>query len=179
MNLDQNATGVYTYCNVPIGVGQGLFSAINYEGWLDSVQEYADETYGEALGCNNYWFRGEYNNGTAILYMPFLGNYSIYFVDGTVAFENDYSPPKLIDSDIFMNLGQVYISNKTDTTMDFWISHDELNYWASFSDNIFLIMILVMPILFFIALTLLGVPKEMTGMVVIAWEVIWLLIQAL
>ena len=174
MNKDQNATGNYTNCYIPVGSISTAIDGINYGGWLDSIDSAFVE---DGFGCNNYWYRSEYRSGLATVSLPYLGNYSIYFVDGTMDFESEYSPPNIIKSDLFIYLGEVNIDNLDDSTIDFWVSHEELDWWATITDSTFLFMVAILPALIFFALVFLGLPANYAGMIVLAYEGIWLTIS--
>jgi hypothetical protein len=128
---------------------------------------------GQYAGCDKYWFRAVYYNGEANLTLPWAGNYSLYFVDGTMRWENQYSPPDIIKSSLFMQLGEINLQDKQNLTMDLWISHDELNMWASWTDSAFIWMVTLLPIILFIGLVLTGFPIQLAGLIVIMLESIW------
>jgi len=174
MNKDQNATGNYTNCYIPVGSISTAIDGINYGGWLDTLGDAFSE---EGFGCDKFWYRSTYTSGLATVDLPFLGNYSIYLVDGTMDFESEYSPPDIIKSDLFIYLGEVNIDNFDDYTIDFWVSHEELDWWATITDSTFLFMVAILPIIIFFALIFLGLPANYAGMIVLAYEGIWLTIS--
>jgi len=158
-----NASGNYSYCNVPVGTAQNIVKAINIGNWM-----------GQKIGCNDYWFRGVYQNGEATISVPMPGTYSIYLVEGVINWENNVSPPDITKSNMFIYLGEVKLDTPQSQTTDFWISHQELDFWGSLSDSLFWFMIGVMPILLFIALSFLGIPMQLVGIIVVLWEITWI-----
>jgi hypothetical protein len=172
-NNDHNATGQYTYCNIPVGSVQQITGAI--AGIIGSnLTNLLTNDVGNVVGCDDYWFHAEYTNGSATLALPWAGNYSLYFLDGTVKWENDYAPPQLIKSGIFMPLGEINIPYRMDMTQNFWISHEEIDFWASFTDSAFIWLITLLPIILFIGLILIGCPMQIAGIVLISIESLWL-----
>jgi len=173
-NNDKNATGEYSYCNVPWGSGQALGQLLNIGNWLGTnLTRNLTNPLKQYAGCDKYWFRAVYYNGEANLTLPWAGNYSLYFVDGTMKWENQFAPPQIIKSSLFMRLGEINLPDKRNLTEDFWVSHEELNMWASWTDSAFIWMVTLLPILLFVGLVLFGFPIQLAGLIVIMLESIW------
>ena len=168
-SANQNASGEYKYCNVPFGSGQKLL------GLFDFAKSNLTDGIKPFVGCEEYWFRSDYYNGEAVLTLPFMGNYSLYFIDGIINWENNVSPPEIVKSNLFMPLGEIDIPSHSNFTLDIWISHDELNFYSSWTDGVFLFMVTIFPFLLFIALVLIKVPIQIAGFIVIAFEGIWII----
>ena len=180
-NNDFNFTGAYSYCNLAFSAGSQAWSSItipNYMGNDPDGDSLADlkALSGEYIGCDKAWYRGEYIDGSATIPVSLPGNYSLYLIEGTIEWESTISPPKLIKSNLFIYLGEINRPDTDAVTYDFYVSHDELDFWASMSDNIFLFLITIVPILLFIFLILVGVPVSMAGLLAISWSTIWTLI---
>jgi hypothetical protein len=181
-NNDLNASGAYQYCNFPFKTGQNVWAITmpNYIGNKpseDALKGIKDLLSGGLVGCDNYWYHSHYEDGVAILQLPVAGNYSLYFVEGPVEWENSVSPPKIERSDLFMYLGEITIPDKQDYTIDFWVAHSELNFWGSLSDEVFLFMLTLFPIILFIFLVMAGMPIAFAGMIALGWNVIWMVLN--
>jgi len=181
-NNDLNFTGAYNYCNFPFSAGSQAWDSIiipNYMGNDPDSDSLADlkVSAGQYIGCNNAWYRGEYISGSADINVSLPGNYSLYLVEGTIEWESNLSPPKLIKSNLFIFLGDIVRPDTSAVTYDFYVSHDELDFWASMSDNIFLFLVTIVPLLLFIFLILVGVPIGTAGLLAISWTTIWTLIN--
>ena len=179
-NNDKNATGAYTYCNFPFGSAQTILSIINIGNWMgDRLTNMTTHYTGEYIGCDKYWFRSKYLNGKASLELPYTGNYSLYFVDGVIEWENEVSPPKIVHSNLFLYLGEIRIPAKANYEQNFWISHDELDWWGTITDNVFVYMVILLPFLIAILLYLAGFGLKSITLIVIVWEIAWTLIKML
>jgi hypothetical protein len=172
-NNDHNATGEYSYCNIPFGSGQALGQLLNIGNWMGNSSHLLTDPLKSYAGCEDYWFRGDYYNGEANITLPWAGNYSLYFVDGTLKWENQFSPPQIVKSSLFMQLGEINLPDKQNLTEDFWVSHEELNLWGSWTDSAFIWMITLLPILLFVGLVLTGFPIQLAGLIVIMLESLW------
>lgn len=175
-----NATGAYTYCNFPLGSAQGIMDVVNIGNWMgDSITNLTTHYVGEYIGCDDFWFRAEYSNGRANLTLPYAGNYSLYFVDGTILWENQFSPPQIVKSDLFLYLGEITIPYNASWLQDYYVTHEELDYWGALTDSLFVFLVTVLPIIFFIALVMLGVPIKFAGGLVLMWDVVWIILRML
>ncbi len=173
-NNDRNATGEYSYCNVPWGSGQALGQLLDIGNWLGTnLTRNLTNPLKQYAGCDKYWLRAVYYNGEANLTLPWAGNYSLYFVDGIMRWENQFAPPQIIKSSLFMQLGEINLPDKQNLTEDFWVSHEELNMWASWTDSAFIWMVTLLPIILSIGLVLTGFPIQLAGLIVIMLESIW------
>ena len=76
-----------------------------------------------------------------------------------------------------MYLGEITIPDKQDYTIDFWVAHSELNFWGSLSDEVFLFMLTLFPIILFIFLVMAGMPIAFAGMIALGWNVIWMVLN--
>jgi len=179
-NNDQNASGAYTYCNFPFGSAQSILGIINVGNWMgDTITNLTTSYVGEYIGCENYWFRAEYLDGEATLNLPYIGNYSIYFVEGTIQWENQFSPPKIVKSNLFLPLGEVMIPDKSDWVQDYWVSHEELDWFGALTDSLFIYLVTLLPILIFVALILAGVSWRFAGSIALGWGIIWTILRML
>jgi hypothetical protein len=183
VNNDFNATGAYEYCNFPFKVGQNIwnsFSMPNYIGNDPDEDAFADlkNWGGQYIGCDQYWFRAQYDQGEGILELPYHGNYTLYLIEGVIEWENNVSPPRIVKSNLFIPLGNIEIPDSTDYTIDYWISHWGLDFWGTLSDEIFVFLITIMPILIFLFLWFVGVNIKMAGMIAIGWEIIIAVLKA-
>jgi len=183
-NNDFNATGVYEYCNFPFKAGQQFWNALSIPNYMEGRPEEdasADlkNLLGSWIGCNQYWYRAEYDQGEAVIQLPYYGNYSIYFLEGTLEWENNVSPPKILKSDMFIHLGEIYIPRKQAFTLDFWMSHYELDFWGTFSNDVFVFFVTIFPLLLFVFLILTGMSVKTAGMIAMGWEIIWMIIRGI
>lgn len=179
-NNDQNATGTYTYCNFAFEPAQSLTKLINIGNWMgDSLTNITTHYYGEHIGCDKYWFRAEYNDGEGTLTLPFTGNYSLYFIDGVIEWENEFAPPKIVKSNLFLYLGELNIPTKDAYEQNYWVSHDELDFWGAFTDSVYIWMVLLLPFILAIGLYMAGVPVKFIIMIITFWEVGWTLLRML
>jgi hypothetical protein len=184
VNLDYNSSHIYETCNLPLAGAQSIWSSFRIPNYIGNDSD-ADSLAGlkgmaePYIGCNRFWYRAEYLNGQATLHLPVTGNYTIYLVEGVLEWENDYSPPKIVKSDLTLWLGNINIQVPEDSVVDYWVSHDELDWWGNVSDVIFFISVTILPILLFILLTLIGIPARVAGMLAISWNVIWSIIAIL
>jgi hypothetical protein len=93
-------------------------------------------------------------------------------------FPEPYSPPKIERSDLTVDLGGLAVTG-VGGTQNYYVGHDELDFWTNLSDGIFVFMVTVLPIMLFIFLTFVGVPVQLAGIICIGWSVIWTLIKLL
>ena len=181
-NNDLDFTGAYNYCNVPFNAVSQIWDNVEIPNYMgndpdsDSLAGLKSLT-GEYIGCDKAWYRGEYISGSSIIPVSLEGNYSLYLVEGTIEWESNLSPPKLIKSNLFVYLGEINLPTTTDVTYDFWIAHSELDSWSDFSDNFFLFLVTIMPILLFVFLISIGMSVKLAGALAIGWNVIWMVIS--
>jgi hypothetical protein len=173
-NNDHNASGVYNYCNIPIGGVQSFLDPL--AGLLgNNLTNLLTNDLKNVAGCEDYWFRAEYRNGSATIPLPWKGNYSLYLLDGVATWENDYSPPNIVKSDLWIPLGEIEIPERRDLTLDYWMPHSELDFWASVTDSTFIFFISLLPLILFFGLLFIGFPIQVAGLILILLESSWLI----
>lgn len=177
---NENQSGNYSYCNFPIASGQTLMDILRLPIPLNrSTLDNLTGPFKQYIGCNQKWYRSDYISGEANLDLLNPGNYSLYFLDGVMKWDGLYSPPEITKSNLFMWLGDIAIPDRLDYELNFWISHGELDFWASWTDGLFLFMATIVPILIFLALIFLGVPFQLAGILALSYETLWMLISFL
>jgi hypothetical protein len=177
-NNDKNDTALYKYCNVPFGSGQGLTSLFNMGNWIGHKgTEAITNLTRPYIGCESYWFRAKYQDGEAVLSLPYTGNYSIYLTDGTINWENNVAPPQITKSNLFLFLGDETFLTKQAQSDEFWVSHAELDFWGSMLSGIYPIIITVIPIFLFIGLIMMGVPVRFSLGLILLWIILWTVIR--
>ena len=179
-NKDQNATGAYKGCNIPFPPNQNMLDLSFIDNYLsENSTELLFGDLKDSIGCEDYWFRSEYNSGEAVLELPYAGNYSIYLVDGVVQWENKFSTPKIVKSNLFLYLGELTIPDKIDYTVEYWISHAELDAWGSLLDQSYVFIVTIGAFILLIGLILIGVPIKFSVGLILLWEVSWTLLRLL
>ena len=181
INNDINISGLNNdSCNLGKGSEQKALEMINIGNWLgNEVTRSVVSLLGDQIGCNRYWFRAPYLTAQAILRLPYAGNYTIFLLDGTFMWNNEYSPPDLVKSNLYLDLGKVNIPNKADYTMSYWVSHDEIDFWGAFTDSLYVPMVFLSFIIF-IALIMFGIAGIRTALgITLLWIAIWTLLRML
>jgi hypothetical protein len=177
---NENQTGNYSYCNLPFATGQQLMKVLKAMSLVnESTRANLTLPLQQYIGCNQRWYRAEYTQGQADLTLLNPGNYSLYFIDGVMKWDGAYSPPEITKSNMFMWIGDITIPDRQHYTTNFWVSHDELDFWSSWTDGLFLFMTTIIPLLIFLALIFLGVPFQLAGVIALSYETIWMLISFL
>lgn len=179
-NNDVNASGLYTYCNVPFGSGQSFTDLLNVGNWMgDNITRLLTNYTGDYIGCNRLWFRANYTDGEATLELPYIGNYSLYLIEGVIMWENEFAPPEIVKSNLFFYLGEINQKTKKNLIYDFWISHEELDYWGSLTDSIYIFMVTILPIVLVIGLMFIGLSLKQAVGIALMWNVIWTVLRML
>jgi parallel beta-helix repeat protein len=179
VNHDLNASGAYDYCNVPVGGAQSLFGAFNAYNWLgDEMTSIITHYTGDHIGCNKYWFYTPYRSGQAKLPLPIDGNYSLYLLEGVIEWPEPYSPPRIVKSNLFLPLGNLEIPDMNPYTIDYWVSHDELDWW-SFMDSYYVLLVIFIPFLIGAVLIYAGIPPKWVAIFVLGWIIVWTFVRVL
>jgi hypothetical protein len=153
---------------------------VNIGNWLgNTATQSIVNLIGDSIGCDKYWFKAQYKNGQANLKLPWIGNFSLYFLDGVMLWKNEYSPPDIVKSSLWLPLGEEVIPIIQDYTNNFWISHAELNFFGSIMDSMYVPFLLV-DILIFVALIITGITSVSRALgITILWWVIWTMLRML
>jgi hypothetical protein len=184
VNLDHPTPNLYDVCRLPLPGAQSIWNSLSIPNVMHNKPN-EDSLAGvkgliaPSLGCDKYWFRAPYIQGSATIALPVAGNYTLYLVEGTIEWENAYSPPKFVKSQMTLWLGNINIQEPIDSQVDFWVSHDELDFWGRISDVVFFLSVTILPILLFVLLVMIGFPASMAGMIAIGWNVMWTIIKVL
>jgi len=174
-NKDVNITDPHAYCNIPIGSAQEAIDFVNMGNWMgQDLKDLITEYTGNAIDCDRYWFSAPYTNGEAVVELPYAGNHSIYLLDGTLNYIEEYAPPQVIKSNLFLPLGSMEIPNEIDYTLDYYVTHDELDAWSAITSDYFVIFVIIIPFLIAGLLIYAGVSLKYTLIVAIGWILIWL-----
>lgn len=99
------------------------------------------------LGCTRYYFHAPLVNGQATLSLPYPGNYSMWLISGVMTFENQFAPP---DIEHYLGIWVPFESmdyNSTNMTVNWAITSQELDYLAWLTDEIFLFLITLVPVI--------------------------------
>jgi hypothetical protein len=178
-DLDRNASGAYSHCHLPVG---GFYQ---YSKWMDEIltpnlSSTIIDLIGadEYIGCDDYWYRAEYISGQAAFNFPYPGNYSLYLLEGVLTWENQYSPPQVVKSNLFIPLGQLEVPNaSTAYEVDYYLSHNELDAYGSFTEDYFVIFVILIPVLIIGASIYIGAPMRFALILALGWAILWILIR--
>jgi len=178
VNNDVNISEPHSYCNVPIGSVQEAINWVNIGDWItDDLKDLIVDYTGNSIDCDRYWFSAPYTSGEAIIELPYADNHSIYLLDGTLNWIDDYAPPQVVKSNLFMPLGVQNIPNEQAYTVDYYVTHDELDAWGSFTSDYFVILVIIVPFLIGGLLIYAGVPIRFALIISIGWILLWILIR--
>lgn len=167
-------------CNLPTGSGQKFLEFVNIGNWMGNAgTQSIVNLIGDYIGCDKYWFKARYYNGQADILLPWVGNFSLYFLDGVMLWKNEYSPPDIVKSNMFLPLGEEVIQSKADYTDNFWISHGELNFFGSIMDTMFVPLLLV-GFLIFVTLIITGITSITRALgITLLWWALWTILRML
>jgi len=166
-------------CGFKTGAEQSAWDLINIGNWMgDQWGDMVKGDLGYFAGCDKFWFNAEYEDGQAILNLPYTGNYSLWLIDGSMTWFSQYSPPDIIKSNLFISLGNVNIEDKEDITLTYWLDHEEIDTWGAFTDSIYVWMLLL-GIFIFIGLNMVGLGLKPSLGITLLWVVIWTILRML
>ena len=166
-------------CGFNTGAGQSLWDLVNIGNWMgDEWGNLVKGDLGYFAGCDKFWFSAEYEDGQAILNLPYAGNYSLWLIDGSMTWFSQYSPPDIIKSNLFISLGNVNIETKEDLTLTYWLDHEEIDTWGAFTDSIYVWM-LFLGIFIFIGLNMVGLDLKPSLGITLLWVVLWTILRML
>jgi hypothetical protein len=178
-DVNSNATGLYSYCHLPIGgIGNYLSFFDNLLGsdLPKTIIDYIGAT--EYVGCTNRWFRAPYRSGMGSLILPDDGTYALYLLDGVLQWENEYAPPQVVKSNLFMPLGEVTLGDGESLyEVDFYVTHGEITGWTAIMEEYFIIFVILIPILILVASIILGAPMRFAIIITLVWIIVWTLIR--
>jgi hypothetical protein len=178
---EHNVSGLNNQsCNLATGPQQKFLEILNLGNWMgNNATQSMVNLIGNNIGCNKYWFRAKYDNGVAVLRLPWTGNYSLFLLDGVIMWKGDYTPPDIVRSDLYLPLGDEEIATAADWTENFWIPRKDLDFGGPLMDFLFIPLLLVGVFIFFALIFFLGVSFIRALGLMLLWFALWTFLRML